>query len=75
MLNSSQDEKIKHVKVENRSSEKVLKIILVVLLVALAAILSYTFFKRQNPPMVAERTELSKYDDKNAEIKEDPHKK
>ena len=76
MLNSSQDEKIKHVKVENRSSEKVLKIILVVLLVALAATVSYTFFKRQNPPIVAERTELSKYDDKNAEVKEEePQKK
>ena len=76
MLNSSQDEKVKHITVESRSSGSVLKIVIVVLLVILAGISAYTFAKRQNPPMVAERTELSKYDDKNAGIKEEePHKK
>ena len=76
MLNSSQDDKVKHVEAESRSSGSALKIIISVLLVIRAGILAYTFAKRQDPPMVAERTELSKYDDKNAEIKEEePHKK
>ena len=75
MLNSSQDDKVKHVEPESRSSETKLKIILVVLLFILAGLLVYTFALKQNPPMVAERTELSKYDDKNAEIKESESQK
>ena len=76
MLNSSQDEKVKHVSVEDKGGGNVLKIIIVILLVILAAIAAYTFFRKQNPPMMAERTELSKYDDKNAAVKDDiPQKK
>lgn len=76
MLNSSQDEKVKHVSVEDKDTGNVLKIIIVILLVILAAIAAYTFFRKQNPPMMAERTELSKYDDKNAAVKDDiPQKK
>ena len=71
MLNSSQDEKVKHISVEDKGTGNVLKIIIVILLVILAAIAAYTFFRKQNPPMMAERTELSKYDDKNAAVKDD----
>jgi hypothetical protein len=35
---------------------------MVVALVAIAGFLVYGFVKKQNPPVVAERTELSKYD-------------
>jgi len=76
MLNSSQDEKVKHITVENRSSGTGLKIVIVCLLLILAGIAVYAFVVKQNPPMVAERTELSKYDDKNAAAKEEqPQKK
>jgi Serine/threonine protein kinase len=75
MLNSSQDDKGKHVTVENRSSGTGLKIVIVCLLLILAGIAAYAFVIKQNPPMVAERTELSKYDDKNADVKEEPVKK
>lgn len=76
MLNSSQDEKVKHVRAESGSSGNALKIVIVVLLLILAGIVVYAFVGKQNPPMIAERTELSKYDDKNAEIKEEtPQKK
>ncbi len=76
MLNSSQDEKVKHVRAESGSSGNALKIVIVVLLLILAGIAVYAFAGKQNPPMIAERTELSKYDDKKAEIKEEiPQKK
>ncbi len=76
MLNSSPDEEVRHVSIESRKAGTVLKILVVVILLAVAGIAAYTFVKRQNPPMVAERTELSKYDDKNAAVKEEqPNKK
>jgi serine/threonine protein kinase len=76
MLNSSQDEKVRHVTAEeNRSSGTVLKVLTVVLLLIVAGIAVYTFIRKQNPPMVAERTELSKYDDKSAAVKEEPRQK
>ena len=76
MLNSSQDEKVKHISAENKGAGNVLKIIILILLVVLAAIAAYTFVRKQHPPMVAERTEFSKYDDKNAAVKEEtPQKK
>ena len=79
MLNSSQDEKVKHISMENRSSGTVLKVVVVCLLLIVAGIAAYTFFRKQNPPMMAERTELSKYDTpKNTAVeneKEKPEKK
>ena len=79
MLNSSQDEKVKHISIENRSSGVVLKVVVVCVLLILAGIAAYTYFKKQNPPMMAERTELSKYDTpKSTEVenvKEKPEKK
>ena len=76
MLNSSQDEKVRHVSVETRSSGTALKIVVVCLLLIVAGIAAYTFVRKQNPPMIAERTELSKYDEKNAAVKEaEPLKK
>ena len=79
MLNSSHEEKVKHVSIENRSSGTVLKVVVVCLLLIVAGIAAYTFFRKQNPPMMAERTELSKYDTpKNTEVenvKEKPEKK
>ena len=62
MLNSS-DEKVKHVSLDSKPSGKISKIIFFILLVILAVLLAYTFMKKNNPPMIAERTELSKYDD------------
>ena len=79
MLNSSQDDKVKHISIENRSSGTVLKVAVVCILLIVAGIAAYTFFRKQNPPMVAERTELSKYDTaKSPEVgteKEKPEKK
>ncbi len=77
MLNSSQDEKIKHVDAEeSKPAGNALKIIILILLLALAALVVFTFMRKQNPPMMAERTELSKYDDKKAVEKEaEPQKK
>ncbi|MBO4712109.1 serine/threonine protein kinase [bacterium] len=76
MLNSSQDEKVKHVSIENRSAGSVLKIVVLVVMLILAGIAAYAYFKKQNPPMIAERMELSKYDDKNSEVKDSlPQKK
>jgi len=79
MLNSSQDEKVKHVSIENRSSGTVFKIAVFLILLVVAGIVVYTFVRKQNPPMTAERQELSKYDTpKIAEIsgeKEKPEKK
>ena len=72
MLNSSQDEKLQHVSIESRGARTALKVVVVVVLLVLAAIAAYTFVLRQNPPMVAERTEISKYDDKNTAVKEEP---
>ena len=79
MLNSSQDEKVKHVSIENRSSGTVLKVVVVCVLLILAGIAVYAYVRKQNPPMMAERTELSKYDTpKNTEVEnenEKPEKK
>ena len=77
MLNSSPDEKVKHISIEeNKSTGNILKIILFALLLILAALVAHTFLKKQNPPMVAERTEFSKYDDKSHDSEEEPqHKK
>ena len=76
MLNSSQDEKVRHVSIENRRAGNALKIVIVVGLLILAAIAVYAYVVKQNPPMIAERTELSKYDDKTAASKENqPQKK
>lgn len=80
MLNSSHDEKVKHVSIEeNRSSGTILKVLVVCILLIVAGIAVYTFLRKQNPPMMAERTEISKYDTpKTAEVsgeKEKPDKK
>lgn len=80
MLNSSSpDEKVRHVSMENRTAGTVLKILFVAALAVIAGFLVYGFVKKQNPPMEAERTELSKYDiPKNTETgteKEKPEKK
>ena len=64
MLNSSQDEKLKHVSVEIKPSVKVSQIIILAVLLVLAGILVYNFVRRQHPTVIAERTELSKYDEK-----------
>ena len=71
MLNSSQDEKLQHVSLENKTAGNALKVVIVVVLLAVAGIAAYTFVKRQHPAMVAERTELSKYDTGSVEIKEE----
>ena len=75
MLNSSQDDKVKHVSIENRRAESALKIVLFIVLLILAGILAYAYFMKQNPPMIAERTEFSKYDDKNEAKEGKPQKK
>ena len=62
MLNSSPDEEVRHVSMESRTAGNILKVVIVVLLVVIAGFLVYGFVKKQNPPMKAERTELSKYD-------------
>ncbi|MBP5405798.1 serine/threonine protein kinase [bacterium] len=64
MLNSSPDEKVEHISTEKESKGAgiALKVIIVAALVAIAGFLVYGFVKKQNQPMVAERTELSKYD-------------
>ena len=69
MLNSSPDEPVRHVSMENRTAGNILKAVIVAVLFAIAGFLVYGFAKKQNPPVVAERTELSKYDTlKNDEI-------
>ena len=80
MLNSSHDEKVKHVSIEeNRSSGTILKVLVVCILLIVAGIAVYAFLRKQNPPMMAERTEISKYDTpKTAKVsgeKEKPDKK
>ncbi len=75
MLNSSQDEKVRHVSIENKRAGNALKIVIVAGLLILAAIAAYAYVVKQNPPMIAERTELSKYDDKTAASKETPAQK
>lgn len=75
MLNSSQDEKVRHVSIENKRAGNALKIMIVAGLLILAAIAAYAYVVKQNPPMIAERTELSKYDDKTAASKETPAQK
>ena len=72
MLNSSQDETVRHVSLENKTAGTALKVVIVVILLILAGIAAYTFVKKQSPTMVAERTEISKYDDKNTAVKEEP---
>ena len=63
MLNSSPDEEVRHISgEESKTAGNILKAIMVVALVAIAGFLVYGFVKKQNPPVVAERTELSKYD-------------
>ena len=76
MLNSSsQDEKVRHVSLdENKSAGTALKIVIVIVLLAVAGIAAYTFAKNQKPAMVAERTEQSKYDEIKPEA-EDKNKK
>ena len=63
MLNSSPDEEVRHVSMdESRIAGNILKVVMLAALVAIAGFLVYGFVKKQNPPVVAERTELSKYD-------------
>ena len=75
MLNSSQDEKVKHVSIENRSSGTVLKVVVVCVLLIVAGIAVYAYVRKQNQPVIAERTEFSKYDGKDAVIKDEPPQK
>lgn len=75
MLNSSQDEKVRHVSLdENKSAGTALKIVIVIILLAVAGIAAYTFVKNQKPAMVAERTEQSKYDEIKPAADEKPKK-
>jgi len=79
MLNSSPDDEVRHISAEeSKIAGNILKTVMVIALVAIAGFLVYGFVKKQNPPVVAERTELSKYDiPKNEEdkVKENPDKK